>query len=452
MASLQQQDALLNRLAAGSATSPQLEQLLGQSQATMSRRLRRLISDRKVIRLGVTRGARYALLRVVEGIGSAWPLRRIDAQGKIHELGVLNALAAGEYFFQSNVPGFAWAGIGTGLPYFLQDQRPGGFLGRAVPRRYPELKLPQRVSDWSDDHYLRYLVQRGADPVSDLILGDSALNDFLASQRRRESVHENEREQGYPRLAKEVMEGGLPGSSAHGEHPKFATLLQGERGYRHVLVKFSPPTTGPVGQRWSDLLIAEHVAHKVLRTHGVSATMSEILQFADRTYLEVDRFDREALDGRIGVTSLLAIDAHLYGTLDSWVASAGRLHRDRRIDDATLRHIKLISTFGSLIANTDRHFGNLAFFDRYDGRFSLAPVYDMLPMLFAPEHDQLLARVFEPPAPTSESLSVYGQARTMAEEYWNAVARDSRISQEFRNIGATCGTTLAALSRTNAYV
>jgi hypothetical protein len=31
------------------------------------------------------------------------------------------------------------------------------------------------------------------------------------------------------------------------------------------------------------------------------------------------------------------------------------------------------------IANTDRHFGNLAFYDRYDGRFALAPVLDTLP-------------------------------------------------------------------------
>jgi hypothetical protein len=57
-----------------------------------------------------------------------------------------------------------------------------------------------------------------------------------------------------------------------------------------------------------------------------------------------------------------------------------------------------------LIANTDRHFGNLAFYDNYNGRFELAPVYDMLPMLFAPEHDQTVARIFQPPDPTSDTL------------------------------------------------
>ena len=68
-------------------------------------------------------------------------------------------------------------GVTDGLPYFLQDQRPAGFLGRGVPQRFPELALPQRVTDWSDDHYLRYLTQRGSDSVSDLVLGDAALDD-----------------------------------------------------------------------------------------------------------------------------------------------------------------------------------------------------------------------------------------------------------------------------------
>ncbi len=64
---------------------------------------------------------------------------------------------------------FSGGGITDGIPYFLQDQRPGGFLGRAVPLRYPELGLPQRVMDWNNDHYLQYLTRRGTDSVGDLI-------------------------------------------------------------------------------------------------------------------------------------------------------------------------------------------------------------------------------------------------------------------------------------------
>jgi hypothetical protein len=109
------------------------------------------------------------------------------------------------------------------------------------------------------------------------------------------------------------------------------------------------------------------------------------------------------------------------------------------------------STFGALIANTDRHFGNLAFYDHYDGRFKLAPIYDMLPMLFAPEHSQIVSRVFSPPDPTSDTVHAYGRARMLAEKYWRACADDDRISKEFRALCTTCGATLQSLPNTGAY-
>jgi hypothetical protein len=442
---------ILQRLQNGSASSPDFEQMLGLSQSSVGRQLRLLLNEGQVIRIGSRRGARYALLNEIEGIGSRWPLRRIDERGNIHEIGYLSSLAAGEWALEATERSFAWRGITQGLPHFLQDQRPGGFLGRAVPQRYPELNLPQRVIDWSDAHYLRYLTQRGADTVSDLILGDAALNEYLASLRRRTAVALERRSDLYPLLADQVMIGGLPGSSAHGEHPKFATLLDDGANSRNVIVKFSPTIDTPVGQRWSDLLVTEHLAHQVLANAGIGAARSQIHQYQGRTFLEVDRFDRVGIDGRIGVSSLLAIDAHLYGALDNWISAAARLHRDRRISDQDLETIRLVAIFGALIANTDRHFGNLAFYDRYDGRFDLAPIYDMLPMLFAPEHGQIVPREFSPPDPTSETLRVYGRARMLADEFWSLSARDSRISQAFRDISHACGEALRALPNSGAY-
>jgi hypothetical protein len=382
------------------------------------------------------------MLRQIEGIGAQWPLRRIDAAGDIHPLGILYALAAGEFYFEASATSFAWSGLTTGLPYFLQDQRPAGFLGRAVPQRFPELGLPQRVVDWNDDHYLRYLTQRGTDTVGDLILGDVALDGFLAQQRKRETIAADDRHTAYPRLAGEVLRGHLSGSSAHGEHPKFVTLLNGRTGTRPVIVKFSPPVGTVVGQRWSDLLVAEHIAHEVLGKAGISAVRSRIEHFDGQTYLEMDRFDRDGRDGRVGITSLLAIDTSLHGEVDNWIAASTRLRIGGRLDDASLEAVRMVATFGAMIANTDRHFGNLAFYDKYDGKFALAPIYDMLPMLFAPEHDQVLARVFTPPDPSSDTLGVYGRARTLAESYWQRCAKDSRISNEFRARCTSCQETL----------
>jgi len=431
------------RLSSGTASSPELEALLAQSQSSVSRLLRELIRSDSVVRIGTTRGSRYALLRAIEGIGARWTLRRVDPQGLIHDLGDLYALAGTEFYFQGRAENFAWSGVTDGLPYFLQDPRPGGFLSRGVPIRFAELALPQRVTDWSDDHYLRFLTQRGSDTVGDLILGDVALDDYLKLPRRRRRVRAEERVQDYPRLVGEVMEGALPGSPVHGEQPKFAVVLEDGGTSNHVLVKFSPLANTAVGKRWSDLLVCEHVAHKVLNGANVAAARSRIHQIAGRTYLEVDRFDRAGLDGRVGVTSLSAIDSALYGKLDNWIESAGRLRRGRYIDAATLESVRLVSTFGNLIANTDRHLGNLALFDDYAGNFRLAPVYDMLPMLFAPEHDQIIVRAFDPPDPAADSLRVYGRARSLAELFWRTCARDVRVSEEFRKICATC---LAALA------
>jgi hypothetical protein len=443
-------DQVLRRLSEGSASSSELEQLVGQSQSTLSRVLRALVADEKVIRLGNTRGARYAQRRDREGIGSRWPLRRIDENGAVHELGVLNALAANQFFLEAATKQFAWGGLTDGLPYYLQDQRPAGFLGRAVPRRYPELALPQRVVDWNEDHYLRYLTQRGSDTVGNLVLGDAALDEALRSMHERAPIRAADRAQRYPQLVSDIMEGGLPGSPAHGEHPKFVTYLDPQAPYA-VLVKFSPPVTTQVGQRWSDLLIAEHLAHEILRGGGVASAQSRIDRFSDRTYLETVRFDRAGRDGRIGVTSMLAIDAELHGKLDNWIDAAKRLHADRRIAAETVSSIRLLATFGTLIANTDRHLGNLAFYDHYDGKFALAPVYDMLPMLCAPEHDEISARTFTPVPPSADSLNVYGRARSLAEQYWSACVGDDRISAEFRRICATNLESLRSLPRAGAF-
>lgn len=443
-------EGLSTILANGASTTAVLQEALAISQPTLSRLISPLIKAGRVLKIGRARRTRYALRREIRGTGSAWPLFRIDTTGASHRVGTLYALAAEQFYFATE-PGavFRPSELTHGLPYFLQDQRPGGFLGRGVPMRYPELHLPQRTIDWTDDHYLLYLTRHGADPLSDLILGEAALTQFLAGMADRQPIRN--RQQAFPKLLRAAIEGGLPGSSAHGEHPKFAAFVGDERGARHVLVKFSPPLNDPIGQRWSDLLIAEHIAHIVLLSDGVPACQSRIHRLDNHTYLEVDRFDRSGSDGRIGVTSLLAIDMQRYGQLDSWIAAAARLLADRMIDPATLEQVRLLATFGALIGNTDRHFGNLAFYDSYDGTFALAPAYDTLPMLFAPEHNQITARTFVPAHPTADTLASYARARRLAEHYWRTIIDDDRVSDDFRRISAGCLATLERLPRTGSY-
>lgn len=434
----------------GASNAAALVTALGVSQPTLSRLINPLVRAGKVLKIGRARNTRYALRREIRDAGSAWPLFRIDAAGAFHRVGTLYALAAEQFYFDAE-PGasFRPSELTTGLPYYLQDQRPGGFLGRAVPMRYPELQLPQRTLDWSDDHYLLYLTRHGGDSIGDLVLGDEALTEYLTAAANRSPI--TDREQTFPQLLRAAVEGGLPGSSAHGEHPKFTAFVADDLGARHVLVKFSPRLGNPIGQRWSDLLVAEHLAHVVLSNDGIAACRSRIHRFDNHTYLEVDRFDRRGSEGRTGVSSLLAIDMQRYGELDNWIAAASRLMTDRMIDSATLEQVRLLATFGALIGNTDRHFGNLSFYDSYDGTFTLAPVYDMLPMLYAPEHNEIVQRSFVPPHPTAATLASYARARRLAEKFWRAVSDDVRVSGEFRRISAECLATLEGLPRTGPY-
>ena len=447
-------EQIVIRLSAGVATTAELERQVAASKSWVTGCLKALIREGRVVRLGTTRGARYGLKRGIPSVGSAWPLYRVRPDGAVETLGMLNALATEQYYFETapgTAAGFSAGGLYSGLPYFLQDQRPGGFLGRLVPNRHPDLDVPPRVGDWSDDHYLRYLVTHGSDAVGDLILGEQALGEYIARQREPSAIEPAEREQLYPRYVSQVMQGGFPGSSAHGEQPKFTAMLANAGGATAVLVKFSPPANEAAGRRWADLLIAEHHAAEALRHAGVPAVASRVFRFGDRTYLETDRFDRAGAIGRVGVTSLLAIDSARYGRLDDWIAAVSRLCRDARIDAATLECVRLAFAFGGLIGNTDRHFGNLAFYDRYDGRFELAPIYDMLPMLFAPEHGQIIARVLRPPDPVAGTLSVWAAARALAEKYWRELRLDARVSEEFRELCAACLSALEALPRTGAY-
>lgn len=441
-------DDLLGRLQTGVASAAELMRTFDISQATISRLVSQAVRQNQVLRIGATRGARYALRREIGSAGSSWPVYRIDPDGGVHESGVLYALAANQFYLQATGTALAAvAGLSDGLPYFLQDPRPAGFLGRNVPRLHPELALPQRVADWTDEHYLVYLTQRGADTVSDLIVGTTAMDRHLKNMHHRTSIATEERSSAYPALAEETMAGGLPGSSAHGEHPKFATRVRMDDHYRHVLVKFSPPRDTRVGQRWSDLLVAEHHAHGLLESAGIRSCRSEVMEYGGRTFLEMTRFDRAGAAGRVGVTSLHAIDLWRYGRMDDWIAAGERLLADRLLDAESLRHMRFLATFGALIGNTDRHFGNIAFFDEYDGQFRLAPAYDMLPMLFAPEHEQIVPRRFDASPPTAQTLSVWPEAHALAQRYWRDLSVDTRVSDDFRAIAAGCASKLAAGQR-----
>jgi hypothetical protein len=121
----------------------------------------------------------------------------------------------------------------------------------------------------------------------------------------------------------------------------------------------------------------------------------------------------------------------LFGQTGGWSDGAEALLKASYISDETAQQIKLLEQFGRLIANSDMHDGNLAFLPD----LSLAPAYDMLPMMYAPLRGvELVERKFQPALPLPKERSTWIQAAEAATVFWYRVESDQRISNSFRAI------------------
>jgi hypothetical protein len=233
-------------------------------------------------------------------------------------------------------------------------------------------------------------------------------------------------------MAEQAMQGTLSGSSAGGEQPKFCSITAG----RHVLVKFSPAGDAPVDQRLRDLLVCEHLALQTLAIAGIAAAKTQLFSGAGRVFLESERFDRTA-QGRIGMVSLQVYDAQYVGEMDNWAATANRMLARGLLGAEDARNLRLLEAYGILIANTDRHYGNISLLLANDD-WTLSPTYDMLPMLYAPVGGELVVRDFAARGlqPTAATLPQWEKALTLASEFWQTVSNDVRVSAAFRQIAA----------------
>ncbi len=374
---------LLDKLGTGPKTAKELAFMLGTSQPTISRALNEL-GDQVVI-LGKGRATRYARPRLVRGMTSLFPIYRIDEAGDIHVLGRLQTLAGGQYWWQPK-DNSSESRLFDYLPWFVQDMRPEGFVGRFFAQKQGEvLGLPGQLKNWTDDDVLIALSRRGEDHIGNLIIGDESIERYLKStQRLRRVVPKNIRPRIYATLIKEAIEGEPAGSSAGGEQPKFAVMIENGDELRHALVKFSPPIDSLEGQRWGDLLICEHKALEIVQESGIAAANSRILEADNRVVLEVDRFDRIGSLGRSSIFSLRSIDSEYTGIGDDWAKCAVGLLQEGVISARDAKNMRWLKVFGNLIGNTDMHLGNLSLIRISSKFYSLAPVYDMLPMLYRP--------------------------------------------------------------------
>ena len=407
----------------GVGTSTELQTRLGLSQPTVSRALSALVKQGRLLKVGAARSQQYLLPRHIEGVGSQIGIVRIDTQGRVSPFARMVALPGGR-FWVNEADGLTQ--LHDGLPWFLDDMRPQGFMGQTFVQNHPELSLPADLRHWNDDHALKAMVLAGDDLPGNLIVGEQALARYLSGVRQTAVVQHPEVD--YPRLAMLAMQGAQPGSSAGGEQPKFSALVNGQA----MLVKFSPSGNAPGDERSRDLLVCEHIALQTLAAAGLPAAESQIVIAGGRVFLQSRRFDRTD-KGRIGMVSLLVYDAQYVGEMDNWSATAQRMAARQLMTSQDAQQLQLLEAYGLLIANTDRHYGNISFLLE-DDDWRLSPTYDMLPMLYAPVKGELVERDFAARKlqPSSQTLTVWPQARQLAQQFWQSVAADVRVSDAFK--------------------
>lgn len=413
--------------------------------------LHRIVKEKadRIIRMGATKNARYALRRKLRGGSGQIPIYSISENGTGQSSGMLDLVDPEGSVM--NLEAIGWpvdeahrGGWWGGLPYPIYDMRPQGFLGRNLARRASrDLGVAENPEAWSDDDIVHVLSRRGSDTVGNLIVGDDAYRLWLDTMVNPQPIIPlHEQSDRYAEMANEAAGSGIVGSSAAGEFPKFTACrdLPGT-GTPHVIVKFSGADDSSAVRRWSDLLVCEHLALSVLDTRtGLHAASSRILTGQGRTFLEVERFDRNGMHGRRAMISLACLDAAVIGSGNaSWPELAGRLSKMGMLSNEIVDQVQILWWYGKLIANTDMHLGNLSFrFDPQPGRrpaLILARAYDMLPMQYAPlSGGEVPPVTFNPALPLPSERTAWNAAFAPALVFWETAASDARISDAFRTI------------------
>ncbi len=411
-------EALAVALSRGPRSASELQRALSVSKST----LQRALSQAGLLTVGRARATRYAARRRVDGVHTPVPVYELDSAGASRLALTLHPVEPFGFYVEGHVPevtsGFECTSpTDSDLPWFLADARPQGFLGRAWARVHADQGYPVDLERWTADQVLRFFAHYGVELSGAFVVGAFAL-DLLSGGPDRSPTGD------LPTRAARALAEAPWGSSPAGEQPKFA-----EPGW---IVKFSPTTDTPDGRRWADLLVAEHLVHEVLRERGVEAARSEVVDAGGRRFLRVERFDRHGERGRSGLVSLAALDpSGVARELRSWSVGTAALVRAGRLTAEDHARVGWLEAFGHLTANADMHPGNLSFRMRGTSLQGLAPVYDLLPMAFAPRHGELPS---EPWVPSAHRSAFPPSAVEAARALWDRVVASRDVSDAFKRL------------------
>ena len=418
-------------LAGGPRTAAQLTAALDISQPTLSRTIRARSQTVTSFRVTGQRTPLYGLLRQLPmGLNPRQRIHRYLGKGHIRPFADVEFLAGGATLERAGRVTMLY----DGLPPYMAFAAPSGFLGRQLAQEAARAeRFPASLKDWSDEHRIAYLFTQGLNLPGNLVFGDVSLQKEM-ELRAAAPVAAAAKLAPYVEMAS-ALKTAAYGSSAGGEQPKFLSLAE-DSG--HVIVKFAK-----LGSRMAELLPLEHLALRALEEVGVPAAPTQLLAAGDYVFLEVVRFDRVGLTGRIGMLSAGSVDDEFFGLRDSWSEFAARCEQAKYLSPGDARHIDTMAAFSELIGNTDRHFENISLLIDEGGEYQgVAPAYDILPMRYASiggGMDPDLTPIEPKIGTIGPRPEIWERAARAAERFWLSAQTASLtvpLSQQIRRLAA----------------
>lgn len=294
-----------------------------------------------------------------------------------------------------------WTSVGTkGYPAFIYDIIPAGAARKSLERRFAGEK-PKGM-----DLDLFLLKRCTPAPIGHLRVKESV--ELVDMRRtiafpRREVI---ERTNDFLEYAYELGAAIGGATGAQGEAPKLLMTEDQEGGLhadavlpdhqvrRHWLVKFA---RNKVTERDKNILRAEYHYYCAIAALGLDTIPVDglALEEAEKPSLWMPRFDRKVLPGgiveRIPVESIYSICGNtepgsrmrhedvMQRLLELWLGNG----QADEIEDLVFEYVRR-DLLNRILGNSDNHGRNTSIF-RHEGRFKLAPIYDLAPMVLDPE-------------------------------------------------------------------
>lgn len=229
------------------------------------------------------------------------------------------------------------------------------------PRRGPDVRRPSALD-------MRELVTEAR----------QALNERIAAKRGTEALREI--------IRVGTSAGGAQAKAVVGWNPTTDRFVAGSAdlppGYEHWLVKFSPPGLEDAGQ-------SEFEHYRKARAAGISMSECRVYELDGCRHFMTRRFDREN-GRRLHVQTFCALRNLPQGAPRELLRYEYlfRTAVDLGLGYETLEQLFRRMAFNVLVSETDDHTKNFAFLMRPDGRWELAPAYDLTGCHFsAPDAD-----------------------------------------------------------------